>query len=263
MDARANRLAHHLPPRAWAPATTSASTRYNSRGVGRGDAGPSSSSVRCGSTSTTATSRTSSRYLFDNADLMALVYRAGVRAPGRHRAQAPATPAPHARDRATATDGDGARRLRVAPSVTDGLRAALRRRPLHPLHRRHDRHAQGRRVAPRGRLLRARRRHRPAPPTSASTGPRPWSRRARPAGPLTFLPIAPAHARRHPVGVMQLPGQHGRARRQVRPAPGLGSWSSARRSTRMMITGDAMGRPLIEALERPGRRLRPRRPWSP
>ena len=30
MEARANRLAHYLPPTASAPATTSASTRYNS-----------------------------------------------------------------------------------------------------------------------------------------------------------------------------------------------------------------------------------------
>ena len=42
----------------------------------------------------------------------------------------------------------------LAGGPPGGLRAALRRRPLRPLHRRHHGHAQGRGVAPRGRLLR-------------------------------------------------------------------------------------------------------------
>ena len=61
------------------------------------------------------------------------------------------------------------------------LRAPFGRRPLHPLHGRHDGHAQGRHVAPRGHLLRRVRRRRDhatrsAAPRRSRTGPVPGSR---------------------------------------------------------------------------------------
>ena len=106
------------------------------------------------------------RYLFDNADLVALVF-ARLYAP---RVAAVRDAMPDLVHAIVIEDGSGeplagidaidfeaalARRL-----ARTRLRAALRRRQLHPLHRRHHRHAEGRDVAPRGRLLRAGRRHR-------------------------------------------------------------------------------------------------------
>ena len=80
------------------------------------------------------------------------------------------------------------------------LRAALRRRPLHPLHRRHDRHAQGRRVAPRGRVLRARRRHRPGH-ERAGRPPEAHGREGAWRAPAVHdAADRAAHARRHAVG---------------------------------------------------------------
>ena len=77
-----------------------------------------------------------------------------------------------------------------SPERDFGPRSA--RRPLHPLHGRHDGHAQGRGLAPGGRVLRARRWDRPRGRHPASTARRPWSRRAsRNPVQATMLPIAP------------------------------------------------------------------------
>ncbi len=106
------------------------------------------------------------RYLMGNADLKALVYQREFSP--LVTALLPELPehAASARDRGRQRRRAGARigalRGRAGgPVDRAGLRATLGRRPLHPLHGRHHGHAQGRRVAPRGRLLRARRRHRP------------------------------------------------------------------------------------------------------
>ena len=108
-------------------------------------------------------------YLFDNADLVALVHER-VYAPlvaacaPKHEKLTPSSPCP---DRWSPTTtrplvlrrralGRGARR----PVRRARLRRAQPRRPPHHLHRRHDRLPQGRHVAPRGLLAGARRRHR-------------------------------------------------------------------------------------------------------
>ena len=73
------------------------------------------------------------------------------------------------------------------------LRRALRRRHLHPLHRRHHGHAEGRRVAPGRRAVRARRagelRHRRAGAATSGSSPRPRPR--RPTTPALGVVIAP------------------------------------------------------------------------
>src|SRR5262245_56664266 len=105
------------------------------------------------------------RYLFDNADLKALVYQrqfarrvAGVRGA-----------MPLLRHAIVVDDGSGGDgRARLDPvRGGDGVRLAgarlrppLGERPLRPLHRRHDGPAEGGRLASRGRLHGARRRHR-------------------------------------------------------------------------------------------------------
>ena len=135
------------------------------------------------------------RYLFTNADLVALVHQAEF-AP-RVAALLPELPA--LRLVITIDDDSGEPPPATAPSTTrrrwprqprTRLRPAVGRRPLHPLHGRDHRHAQGGGVAPRGRLLRPGRRDRPAPPAPGWTGPRRWWRRAG-GGQLTLLPIAP------------------------------------------------------------------------
>ncbi len=76
MEARANRLAHYPGrPGDRARATTSASTRSTASSGWRRP-GRCSSCGPSGSTSTTATSKDELRYLFTNADLVALVHQA-------------------------------------------------------------------------------------------------------------------------------------------------------------------------------------------
>ena len=151
---------------------------------------------------------------------------------------------------------DEARRRGVARAR---LRRALRRRHLHHLHRRHHRHAQGRDVAPRGHLLRAR-------PAASTPSPASGSTRRVPAAPRR-----PRRADRPLVFCVIPPLMHGAAQwatlsqwfqgstvvlvREVRR--GRGVWRPGRREhgvNSVIITGDAMARPLIEALEDdPGR----------
>ena len=110
------------------------------------------------------------RYLFDNSDLVALVYQ---REYGPLIVIAARDAQPKLQhffriewDGSDADDSE-ARAGRVRGRDRVGLagarlRRALRRRRLPPLHRRHHGHAQGRDVAPGRRVLRARRRHRRA-----------------------------------------------------------------------------------------------------
>ena len=131
---------------------------------------------------------------------------------------------------------------------------ALRRRPLHPLHRRHDGHAQGRGLAPRGRLLRARRRHRRRRRHDASTAPRRWSRRAcEPGAQATMLPIAPLMHGATQWGVMGGSVRRQQDRASWRSSSRVAVWQlvAAEKVNSIMITGDAMARPLIEALDDP------------
>ena len=133
------------------------------------------------------------RYLFDNSDMVALVYQ---------REYAPRIIAARAAqpklqtfiriewDGSDADDSalDAARVRSGARRALAGarLRRTLRRRHLPALHRRHHRHAQGRDVAPGRRVLRARRRHRRVHPRAGghagvrrATRSTPRSRRAR------------------------------------------------------------------------------------
>ena len=75
---------------------------------------------------------------------------------------------------------------------------------------------------------------------------------AESAAPFLLLLLPAAHARRRPVGRAAVPlrGQHGRVPPEVRRPTRSGRRSSAKSVNTIMITGDAMGRPLIEALER-------------
>ena len=126
---------------------------------------------------------------------------AGARLPARVLAARdrapPRTPptAPRDRDRGRQRRRARARRRPLRgrvrrPVERAGLRSALGRRPLHPLHRRHDRHAQGRGVAARGRLLRAGRRHRPCY-ERARHRPRDNGRPRAPTAGMVHLPVAP------------------------------------------------------------------------
>ena len=130
------------------------------------------------------------RYLLDDADARAVVFHAEF-AP---KLAAIAADLPELQTFIAVDDGcrDAGAVARSARSSTRprsrpraptrDFARALRRRPLHPLHRRHDGHAEGRHVAPRRRLLRGdgwrgrrrradRRRPRRSPSAAASRAP--------------------------------------------------------------------------------------------
>ena len=153
-------------------ATTSASTSTTGRSRSR-RCSRRTSCVRSRSTSTTATSRPSSTYLFDNADLVGLVHGRefvpriaavqGRRARSSWRSSRSRT-AP-SEDLATIGAVEYEAALAAASPDRD-FPPAIRGRPLHPLHRRHHRDAQGRHVDAEGLLplddrpaARAERRH--------------------------------------------------------------------------------------------------------
>ena len=99
----------------------------------------------------------------------------------------------------------GLRRTRLRDRARCGitgarLRAAQQRRPVHALHRRHHRHAQGRHVAPRGLLLGHGRPHAErAGPADRATRRAPRARRREPSP--GGAPAGSAHARRRAVVV--------------------------------------------------------------
>ena len=96
------------------------------------------------------------------------------------------------------------RRRRVSASTRTWRPVGTqRRRPVHPLHRRHDRDAEGRDVAP-GRRRRQPRRRRPAVRCPRSRRPPPWPSAWSRPGPVN-LPGRAAHAR------------HRRVQRHVEP----------------------------------------------
>ena len=168
------------------------------------------------------------RYIFDNADLVALVHQRRSR-----RSSTRCSPtAPLLKHVVVIEDGTDetydARRIRgrarrLVPERD--FERPLRRRPLHPLHRRHDGHAEGRRLPARGRLARARRRHRLPRPANAIDDE--WHageerRPTAPAGGVSF-PIAPLMHGAAQWGTLGAPlqRQHGRPHPEVRPARGL------------------------------------------
>ncbi len=197
------------------------------------------------------------RYLFTNADLVALVHQAEF----SPQVAELLPDLPDLRlvigidDGSGVPLGEGHRPLRGGhgrgwPGAR--LRSPVGRRPLHPLHRRHHRHAQGRGVAPRGRLLRARRRASTPPPTPGSDGPEEMVEKGR-AGQLTLLPIAPLM---HGATQWSIMGQSFVGNRTIL-VPKFDPhevWRliESERANSVMITGDAMGKPLIEALDDPG-----------
>ena len=103
------------------------------------------------------------RYLLDDADARAVVFHrefapklaAIARGPARRSARSSSSTTA----RTPTRQSTRARRRRVRGRARGRahrarLRRPVRRRALHPLHRRHHRHAEGRDVAPRGRVLR-------------------------------------------------------------------------------------------------------------
>ena len=125
-------------------------------------------------------------YLFDNADAEAVVFHAtftelleGIR-----------DRLPSVKRWYVVADDSGpgrSGRRRTRTSSTSGATLELtdvvprRRRPAAALHRRHDRHAEGRDVAPGRPVQRARRRRQPVPRHRPGGGRRRGRRRARPA----------------------------------------------------------------------------------
>ena len=138
------------------------------------------------------------------------------------------------------------------------LRAALRRRPLHPLHGRHHR-ACRRAWCGATRTCSSR--------SAAASTPSPNARVDRPrgagregAGQRTRSDDAAdraAHARRHAVGRdgRRVPSAtRSCSSPSSTPRRGLEARRTTEKVNSIMITGDAMARPLIEALDEPGRR---------
>ena len=208
MEERANRLAHHLAGRRRRARRPRRHLRATTRSSGSRRCGPSSRSAPSGSTSTTATSRTSSRYLFDNADLMALVYQ---------REFAPRVDG--VRDHAAAA-------ARTRSSIDDGSGADLGGARLGPLRGRDGRRLARARLRPALRPTTATSSTPAAPPacrrascgatrtcssrsaaaSTPSTGDARrapeahWCEQASAGGPMTIAADRAAHARRHAVG---------------------------------------------------------------
>ena len=236
MEARANRLAHHLAAQGIGPGDHVGIYAYNS--VEWVETAWAVFKLRAIWININYRYvKDELRYLLTNANLQALVYQ---------REFSPLVSAllpelPQLREVIVIEDGSdfgpapGAVRYEDAlagQSQGTRLRTALGRRPLHPLHRWHHRDAQGRRLAPRGRLLRPRRRDRPrherahhGPGVHGGQGGGRWP--GPPAG-------GAAHARGHPVvrHGAELRRLEDRADGQVRPARRLAaSLSATRRST--------------------------------
>ncbi len=197
------------------------------------------------------------RYLFANADLVALVHQAEY----TPHVTALRPELPDLQLVIGIDDGSGVpARRRHRPLrgghgrgfARAGLRPPVGRRLLHPLHRGHDRDAQGRGLAPRGRLLRPRAAGSTRPPTPGCRRPRRWWRRVG----VASSPSCPS-----PRSCTAPPSGASWARASWATAP---SWCpkfdphevwrlvESEKANSVMITGDAMGKPLIEALDEPG-----------
>ena len=182
-------------------------------------------------------------YLFGNADLKALVHDAAF----TDRVDGVLATCPTC---ATGSSSAATSRTPWPRGRPSGTSPPVGRRPLHPLHGRHHRHAQGRRVAPRGRAVRARRRHR-HPHRRPGDAPEDLVDRGKKMGfALTFLPIAPLM---HGATQWAVMGQSFLGHKVVL----MGQFDphevwrlvEEERANSMMMTGDAMARPLVEALD--------------
>ena len=208
--ARGPRQPARPPPgraRASAPATTSPSTSRTAPSTSRpcwppGSCGPSPINVNHRYVADEL------RYLLDNSDAVAVLTQPSL-APV---VDAVAGEVPAVRfTLVTGDDYDGA--LAAAPAGAARRRRPQRRRPLHHLHRRHDRPAQGRGVAPRRRLLLLHRRRRPACACRGAGRPARRAARPHPRAAAVLPPAGADDARRGPVDLVlvALRGQQGRA----------------------------------------------------
>ena len=220
---------------------------------------PRSSSARCRSTSTTATSRTSCAISSTTPTRSRSCSTASSR-PSSPRS-APSLPRLHTfiavddgsdrdrRDVGLAADDYEARARR--PHRRPRLRPTLRRRPVPPLHRRHHRHAQGRDVAPRRHLLRrdgrrGRRRARRSPrPRRSRSGA---ASRARAASRSARSCTAPRTGWRSARCSWAGPSSSRPSTASTRSR--CGGSSSREQANFLVIVGDAFARPLLDALDR-------------
>ncbi len=270
LDERATRLAHYLArERASGRATTSGCTSTTAPSTSRRRS-RRTRSAPSRSTSTTATSRTSCATCSTTPTSSALVYHREF-APRVAAVAARRAGAAHVRRRRRRQRRTTARRI-GAVDVRSGarggvagarLRAAVRRRPVHHLHRRHDRHAEGRDVAPRGPVLRRLAGRQPGRADIDAPGAaRPRTRRAHAARSRT-LPAAPLMH-----GAAQwaaLIGLHGGGKvvlcRRASASIPSEIWQLVEdeKVNTLSIVGDAMARPLAEALATRARRTTRRR----
>ena len=193
------------------------------------------------------------RYLFDNSDMVALVYQReyGPLIAAARDAQPKLQTFVRIEWDGSDADDSGARPDRVRSGARRGLararlRRTLRRRHLPALHRRHDRHAEGRDVAPGGRLLRARRRHRRVHARTRAVDPETASEKidaSQPSG-LIMMPIPPLMHGAGQMGTLRVAvrRRHRGDHRSLRRRRGVAHRRSASASTRSSVTGDAMAR---------------------
>ena len=183
------------------------------------------------------------RYIFDNADLVAVVYDPEF-ADRLEAIAASCRSCGHRSPSARATSRAWRRRHPTATS------RALRRRPLHPLHGRHHRHAEGRDVAPGGRVHGARPGHRRHHRPQGDDDDELAKKGAASPVPLVMLMIPPLM---HGAAQWGMLGQLFQGNTivlmpAVRRRGGVAIVEREGVNT-IMIAGDAMGRPMIEALE--------------
>ena len=211
------------------------------------------------------------RHLFDDADLVGVVVARQFAA----RVAAVRRDAATLQHLVVVDDGTerGGARGRVA--YEDALAAAVARAAASPgrsgddlllrLHRRHHRHAEGRPVAPRGHLLRR--------PRAAAT--RHWTRgRSKtpttcPSGSPTSRSCSCAHRRSCTSAPTGAPSTRSSAAARWSCSPRARStpaevWALVERrgSTSLTVVGDAMARPLLDALAERARPLSTRRACS-
>ena len=240
-----------------APASTSGSTRYNRAEwveamlgclQGPAGAGQRQLSLRRRGAALPLRQRRSRRAVLRVA--VRASHRAGA---SRPRAAAPArsasTTAPAARD--DTIDADDYEQRLAAASGDTRLRGPFARRPLHPLHRRHHGHAEGRDLAP-GRHLLRRRWAAGTTAGPASSAPR-LIEQSVAATPARHARARAAHARQRAVDDVQhlLRRRHGRAvdRPPLRRRRRSGSSSTSESVNTVSLVGDAMARPLVDALK--------------
>ena len=160
---------------------------------------------------------------------------------------------------------------RFEPFVAAGspdarLRRTIRRRPLHPLHRRHDRPPEGRGVASGGHLLRRARRREPRRPADRQSRSDRRVRRRQPCATIACVPPArrpgPDAVRRRSRSVRSCT-RAANGRRSARCSAAASSCSTPTRTSTwracstsierehvnaMNLVGDASARPLVDAL---------------